>query len=149
MPSDTVLLRCQSCRTLNRVPLDRLAGRPVCGQCKTPLQFPARPVTATAATYDREVNDWPEFVLAEFWAKWCGYCRMVEPVVNDLAGWKAGRLKVLKVDVDAEPALAQRFAVKATPTFILYRNGQQIGRLDGAPKEKLELVQWVDQLLNG
>lgn len=70
---------------------------------------------------------------------------MVEPVLNDLAKWRAGRLKILKVDVDAEPGLSSRFTVRATPTFILYRNGAQIARLDGAPKEKIDLVRWVDQ----
>jgi thioredoxin 2 len=68
-------------------------------------------------------------------------------VVNDLASWRAGKLKVIKVDIDAEPALAQRFTIKATPTFILYRSGRQLARMDGAPKEKLELIQWVDRFL--
>lgn len=72
---------------------------------------------------------------------------MVEPVLTDLASWRAGRLKIVKVDIDAEPALAKRFMVKATPTFILFKNGVQRARLDGAPKEKLHLVQWVDQFL--
>ena len=72
---------------------------------------------------------------------------MVEPVINDLASWRAGRLKAVRVDIDAEPGLAKRFLVKATPTFILYKNGTQVARLDGAPKEKLQLVEWVDQYL--
>jgi thioredoxin 2 len=72
---------------------------------------------------------------------------MVEPVVIDLASWNAGRLKVVRVDVDAEPVLARRFIVKATPTFVVYKNGTQIARMDGAPKEKIELVQWVNQIL--
>ncbi len=144
MSNDPILIRCSSCRALNRVPIEKLASGPHCGQCKAALTFPTRPLDATAAAFDRELADWPEFVLVEFWAKWCGYCRMAEPVVNDLASWRAGRLKVLRVDVDAEPALAQRFMVKATPTFILYRNGQQLGRIDGAPQEKLDLVKWVD-----
>lgn len=148
MPVDAVLLRCPSCRTLNRVPIEKLTTHPVCGQCKAALTFPAQPLNGSTASYDREVNDWPEFTLVEFWARWCGYCRMVEPVVNDLASWKAGRMQVLKVDVDAEPSLAQRFHVKATPTFIMYRNGQQQARIDGAPKEKLDLVRWVDQFLD-
>ncbi len=147
MASETVMLRCNACRTLNRVPQDRLSARPMCGQCKTPLVFPREPVAGTAATFEREIFDWPEYVLLEFWAKWCGYCRMAEPVVNDLASWRAGRLKVVKVDVDAEPDLARRFTVKATPTLIMFRNGTQIARMDGAPKEKIDLVQWVDQIM--
>ena len=147
MSESSFLIRCRSCRTLNRVPSDKLESHPVCGQCKQPLAVPHSPLNVTAAAYDREVNDWPEYVLVEFWAKWCGYCRMVEPVVNDLAAGRAGQLKVLKADVDAEPDLARRFTVKATPTFMLYRNGRLLGRMDGAPKEKIELVQWLDRTM--
>lgn len=149
MPSDAVLIRCKSCRTLNNVPVERLEQHPICGNCKTPLEFPHAPVNATAATFDKEISDWPGLVLVEFWAKWCGYCRMIEPVVNDLARWRAGQMKVVRVDVDAEPALSSRFTVKATPTFILYRNGRQLARMDGAPKEKIELMEWVDRLSKG
>jgi thioredoxin 2 len=147
MASEMLLVRCQSCGTLNRVPAGKLANRPVCGQCRTPLTVPTRPVNATASTFDQEIANWPEYVLVEFWAKWCGYCRMVEPVINDLASWRAGKLKIVKVDVDDEPILARRFQTRATPTFILYRNGGQIARMDGAPKEKIELVQWIDSFL--
>ncbi len=147
MQSDSVLIRCTSCGTLNRVPADKLKSRPVCGQCKTSLEFPTSPVNVTTAAFDQELNDWPGTVLVEFWAAWCGYCRMVEPVVNDLASWRAGRMKVVKIDVDAESSLARRFSVRATPTFILYRNGTQVARMDGAPKEKIDLVQWVDRSL--
>ncbi len=147
MTNGPVIIRCSACRTLNRVPAEKLTAHPVCGHCKALLDISRAPSTATAATLDRELADWPEFLLLEFWAKWCGYCRMVEPVVNDLASWRAGRLKVVRVDVDAEPELARRFSIKATPTFILYKNGTQLARMDGAPKEKIDLVQWVDQFM--
>jgi thioredoxin 2 len=147
MPNQPVLIRCKTCKTLNRVGSDKLSANPICGQCKAPLEFPRFPLEATTATLDHELFDWPEHVLLEFWARWCGYCRMVEPVINDLANWRAGRLKVVRVDIDAEPALAKRFMVKATPTFILFKNGTQIGRIDGAPKEKIQLVQWIDSFL--
>ncbi len=147
MPDQSVILRCSSCRTLNRVPAARLSAGPRCGRCKTPLEFPRFPVEATGADFDREVFDWPEYALIEFWAKWCGYCRLIEPVLNDLASWRAGRLKVIRLDIDREPDLARRFMVKATPTLILLKNGTQLARMDGAPKEKLQLVQWVDQFM--
>jgi thioredoxin 2 len=146
MSNGSVLIRCGSCRTLNRVPVEKRTAHPVCGQCRAPLGFPSAPINVTAESYDRQVRDWPEFLLAEFWAKWCGYCRKIEPVVNALAANRAGRLKVIKVDVDAEQVLASRFAVKATPTFILYRNGAQIARLDGAPAQNSELEHWLDSL---
>jgi thioredoxin 2 len=147
MANDPILLRCPSCNALNRVPPDKLSSHPICGKCKTLLKIPKIPVDATTATFEHEVFDWPEYALLEFWAKWCGYCRMVEPIVNDLASWRAGRLKIVRVDIDAEPALAKQYMVKGTPIFILFKNGTQIARREGAPKEKIELVQWVDQFV--
>ena len=142
-----VIVRCKTCRTLNRVPESKLDSHPVCGQCKTPLEVPHEPINVTAASYDQQVRDWPEFLLAEFWAKWCGYCRSIEPYTNSLAMRKAGRLKIIKVDVDSERILAGRFTIKATPTFILYKNGRQLGRLDGAPSQHSELEHWIDRTI--
>ncbi len=147
MTTGSILLRCRSCRTLNRIPSDRLESHPVCGQCKAPLDFPRMPIPVATASYDQQVNDWPEAVLAEFWARWCGYCRAIEPFINDLAIRRAGRLKIIRVDVDAEQALARRFTVRATPTFILYRNGRQLARFDGAPAQHSELELWIDRTL--
>ena len=147
MPSSSVILRCPSCRSLNRVPADKLASHPICGSCKAGLRFPSEPINVNAASFDREVNDWPGTLLIEFWSATCGYCQIVEPVVNDIARWKAGALKVLKVDVRSELSLAQRFQAMATPTFVLLRNGRQLARIDGAPREKIDLVRWVEQFL--
>lgn len=147
MTIEPLLLRCAACNAVNRVPADKLAAHPHCGQCKAILTYPNAPITATVTTFDREISSWPGFVLVEFWATWCGFCQMIEPVVNDMARWKAGRLKVLKIEVDKEQALSNRFTVRATPTFLFYRNGQEIGRMDGAPKEKIEFVQWVERMM--
>jgi thioredoxin 2 len=147
MPNKPAILRCSSCRTLNRVPTDKLSANPRCGQCKFPLEFPRFPVDVSGLNFDREADDWPEYLLLEFWAKWCGYCRMIEPVLSDMASWKAGRLKIIRIDIDREESLAKRFAIKATPTLIILRNGKQLGRMDGAPKEKLDLVRWIDQFM--
>lgn len=145
--ADTILLRCSSCSSLNRVPSARISAGPKCGQCKTPLTAPREPLAVSAANFDRELTAWPETLLAEFWAMGCGYCRMMEPVVKDLARWNAGRLKVVTIEINAEPALAQRFQVRGTPTFVLFQRGTQIARMDGAPKEKLDLIRWIDQYL--
>ncbi|NTW58669.1 MAG: thiol reductase thioredoxin [Nitrospirae bacterium] len=147
MPATSVLIRCSSCGTLNRIPVDKLASRPICGKCKTALHYPAEPINVTTATFDREMNDWRELLLVEFWSLTCGYCQMVEPVMRDLARWKAGRLKILMVNIQQELPLAQRFETMATPTFILFRNGRQLARIDGAPKEKIDMVRWVEQFL--
>jgi thioredoxin 2 len=145
MGNQTILLRCRSCRTINRVPAVKLSMHPICGQCKSLIQFPDAPLNVTASSYDQQVQDWPEILLAEFWAKWCGYCRTIEPFVNELAARRKGGLKIIKIDVDAEPSLGKRFMIKATPTFILYRNGQQVGRFDGAPTQSRDLEYWIDK----
>jgi thioredoxin 2 len=129
------------------MPLEKLAAHPVCGQCKTALDIPRAPINVTTASYDQQVQDWPEWLLADFWAKWCGYCRMMDPLLNELAAKRAGRIKIIRIDVDAEPMLARRFSTKATPTFILYRNGTQIGRMDGAPAQHADFERWMDQLM--
>ncbi len=147
MPNASVMVRCNSCGTLNRVPAERLGASPRCGQCKSPLAYPSAPVVGATANYDQILSAWPEALLAEFQARWCGYCRVIGPVVADLAHRRAGALKVVTIDVDAEPALARRFDVRATPTFILYRNGRQLARLDGAPADQRDLEAWIDRTL--
>jgi len=147
LTDNLTIIRCRACRTLNRVSNDKLSSHPVCGSCRTPLEFPHAPVNVTTTNYDSQVNDWPEIVLAEFWAKWCGYCRTIEPFINELATRRAGQMKIIRVDVDAEPALARRFTIKATPTFILYRNGHQLTRFDGAPVLNKDLENWINQAM--
>jgi len=129
------------------VPPEKILSHPICGKCKTPLRVPTSPVNVTTEAFNRVISSWPEYVLVEFWSRTCGYCRAVEPVVNSLASSRPGLLMVAKVDVDAEPALATRFEVKATPIFVLFKNRTQIARMDGAPKETFQLHGWVKQFV--
>jgi thioredoxin 2 len=147
MANDTALLRCRSCNALNRVPVKKLAQNPLCGKCKALLDFPFQAVTATAASFDQELSSWLETVLVVFWAKGNDLWKKIEPVVADIAFAQAGKLKVLKVDADAEPGLALLFSVQASPVFIAFRDSKQLGRLDGIPREASDLVQWVQAYL--
>jgi thioredoxin len=117
---------------------------PKCGKCQSLLEFPNKPVDITEANFDREVLEWPGVVLVEFWASWCGACRMVAPVIDELAHEKAGLLKVAKVNVDYEPVLGARFGVQATPTFLLLQNGKKLNEITGA-LPKAELERWIDR----
>jgi thioredoxin 2 len=148
MNIDAALIRCQACTAVNRVPVKRLKHNPLCGKCKALLDFPMKPVSATASTLDAELNDWPEAVLMEFWSKECAASKNADAVMSDIAFLRAGRLKVIKVDIDAEPSLALLHAISATPSFIMMKNRVQIARLDGMPKDKVELIQWVELYLN-
>jgi thioredoxin 2 len=146
MIDNIAFLRCNKCRTVNRVPADKLKNYPKCGKCKTLLEIPVRSIDITASNFDPEVLAWPGFVLVEFWAPWCGHCRMIAPVVDELAREKAGLLKVVKVNVDNEPSLGARFSVKATPMFFIFRNGTKLSEMTGA-LSKQHLEAWIDSSL--
>jgi thioredoxin 2 len=95
-------------------------------------------VDADAQTFEAEVNaSLP--VVVDFWAAWCGPCRMISPVLEDLAGRHAGQLKIVKVDVDANPTLAARFGAQSIPLLVVFRDGHEVDRIVGAiPRAALE-----------
>jgi thioredoxin 2 len=126
-------LLCGSCSARNRVPAKRLRDKAKCARCKTALLPLSHPVAlASAADFDELVRDSPAPVLVDFWAAWCGPCRMVAPEMEKLARDRADRVIVAKVDTEALPAVAQRFNIQSIPTMILFRNGAEARRLSGA-----------------
>lgn len=147
MSDTSVIIRCKSCLMLNRVPRSKVGSKPACGNCKAVLEVPQQPIWAKADSFDREISYWPETLLVVFTAPMCLYCKIVEPVVKDLALQRQGKLKVMKVDIESDEYLAQRFKITKTPTFIVYRNAVEVIRVDGAPKEKTDLVTWIDNLI--
>jgi len=145
MTDAPALLRCKSCKTVNRVPIDKLESQPICGKCKTLLEFIKTPIHGTSANFKQEL-DFPGTVLVEFWAKWCGACRLVVPALDEIAHQMAGQIKVIKVDVDEESQLARSFDVQATPTFVLYRNGHKVNQIAGA-LSVTQMEDWIDRSL--
>ena len=126
-------LVCSSCSTRNRVPAKRLSDKAKCAHCKTPLLPLTEPVpVASAADFDELVRDAKSPVLVDFWAAWCGPCRMVAPEMEKIARGGAARVVVAKVDTEALPAVAQRFGIRSIPTLILFRNGSEAKRISGA-----------------
>jgi thioredoxin 2 len=135
---DTVVTACSACGKMNRILRARLKDDPTCGQCKEKI-FPRRPVTITDASWKREVEDSPIPVLVDFWAPWCGPCRAVAPVLESIAGERAGKLKIAKLNVDENPGAAARFQVQAIPTMIIFRGPLEVDQIRGAmPKAALE-----------
>jgi thioredoxin 2 len=133
---------CPHCGRRNRVPA-AAAGLPRCGNCHQSL-----PWIADASDDDfAEVAEKARVpVLVDLWAAWCGPCRMVSPVLEQLATEYAGRLKLVKVDVDRSPRLSERFAVQAVPTLLLLRDGQVVHRQAGAAPAPA-LRSWLDGAL--
>ena len=127
------ILTCASCGTKNRIrPSTR--GVPICASCKAPLPWL---VHATDTTFDVEA-DASVAVLVDLWAPWCGPCRFVAPILEELSREFAGRLKVVKVDVDENPALARRFEAFSIPTLVVLRNNRVVDSIVGAmPKPQL------------
>lgn len=138
--SDPELIRCAACGTVNRVPAARLAhgARAICGRCKRPLEGTATPVKVTDATFAVDVEQSALPVVLDMWAAWCGPCRMLEPVIAELAAELAGRIRFAKLNVDENPGTASRFGVQSIPTLLVLKGGQEVDRIVGVqPKTEI------------
>jgi thioredoxin 2 len=129
--SEAVHLVCGDCGGVNRVPQERLAEGPKCGKCRAPLADGAL-VELTARNFDKFIarNDLP--VVVDFWAEWCGPCKMMAPVFAQLAGEQRTRFRFAKLDTDAQGAIAQRYGIRSIPSLVVFRHGQEVDRVAGA-----------------
>lgn len=125
------VVACPFCSTLNRVDLARLADRPKCAQCGKPILLD-RPLPISDATFERVTTDTSVPVLVDFYADWCGPCKIMAPVLDDVARRRAGEVLVTKLDTDKNPATGLRFGIRGIPTLILFRQGKEVGRRVGA-----------------
>lgn len=140
--ADSVIVPCSGCGRRNRVPAAARGG-PRCAQCHTPLPWL---VEAGDGDFSEVAERARRPVLIDFWAEWCGPCRVVAPAVEELSRRMAGRLKVVKVNVDTAPATAGRFGVMSIPTLLLMRDGAEVDRRVGALGVD-QLQQWLQAQL--
>lgn len=139
----TDIVTCPHCGKRNRVP-EAASGKPRCANCHQWLPWIA---AADDSNFSDVVEKASVPVLVDLWATWCGPCRMVSPALEQLAGERAGRLKLVKVDVDGAPQISQRFTVQAVPTLLVLDHGRVLARRSGAAPVAA-LRNWLDETLS-
>ncbi len=139
--SDKLLIVCPRCAALNRVPAERLAQKPHCGECKSAL-FDGRPVELTADTFDRHVSRGDLPVVVDFWAPWCGPCKSMAPAYAQAASKLEPRVRLAKLDTDQAPDISARYGIRAIPTLIIFRGGKEIARQAGA-MGGADIIRWI------
>ena len=139
-----MIRQCDACGQKNRIPATHLADQGRCGACKAPLPPVAEPLDVNADSFNEIVGGASVPILIDFWAAWCGPCRMAAPEVQRTAAEMAGRAIVLKVDTERSPELARRFNVVSIPNFVVIRNGKVVHQQPGLVGHR-EMMGWLAQ----
>jgi thioredoxin 2 len=135
-PARPVIVQCPFCSAVNRVDLNRLSAGPKCAKCGKPIRLD-RPQKVTDKEFERTISSSSVPVLVDFYADWCGPCKMMAPTLDDLAQKKAGVALVLKLDTEANPVTSSRFGIRGIPTVIAFQGGKERARHVGLADMKV------------
>ena len=129
--TESLHIVCPHCDGVNRVPTAKLAEAPVCGKCRERL-FDGHPVELNAGNFNTHIERCDIPVLVDFWAPWCGPCKAIGPVIDELASEFDGKIVIAKMNVDDNPATPGKFGIRAIPTLILFKGGEIVDQITGA-----------------
>ena len=139
---ENIIIKCNGCGVKNRIPASKAEDNPICGKCGAPINItdsPGVPVDITDQSFEGEVLSSHGVVLVDCWAPWCGPCRMVAPILEELASEYRGKIKIVKLDTDQNPKTAMKYNIQSIPTMLIFKEGNHIDTLVGAlPKQEIE-----------
>ena len=139
--SDLKHVVCPSCNATNRIPEEKLAASPNCGKCHQPL-FQRKPVNLNGANFQQHINRSDIPVVVDFWAPWCGPCKMMAPAFEEAAGQLEPNARLAKLNTEDEQTIGAQLNIRSIPTMVIFKNGREVARQSGAMQAS-DIVHWV------